>query len=973
MTPCDQIDLFVDGELSAEEAKAFREHLATCETCPAQLHDLMQLERLAKKAVAGRLPAAAPARRPARVPMRRLMLAAVATVAIIAVAILSRSRGPELPGTSRSIEGRLTASIASDWRPYEVVRAGATPQAEPVPLAQLAKMESRGDYRGIAAAYLLAGDADRAESWLDKAPPSPEVAIDRAAIRIQQGRAEEALTVLDPVLRERPDDTAALWNRALALRDLGLDLAAADAFDRVAARGERGWAGEAKDRAAALRRSADERKAAYQSALAAGQAMVAGGPVLTADVARSEPGISRLYFYDAVRTATDLARLKSLEPLAAELDIVSGGDACARHLAAIESQDIGRRMELAKTYAAIAAGTHVPSGRDLEAFLTRARAAGAPDIVLGTLVQTGTDLHLDELTSLAGASGDPWFVALAAQERGRVAISKGDYALAASDLSAALGACDAARIDYRCARIDEQLALLNTTLFRAVEAKAAALDEWNRARRLGDWAIEVGALPLVGEASTLADGYAVTRAYFEESLLRTPDSCALQRYVHLTLAQVAQSELQPGVAAHEYSAAPLCGEPATIAAAAAAADLARHGPVPGGADVIRDGLAKLRAAGLTPGQRALADHYEGRLDLESDPSTGKKLLRDAIAEADHAPADDAEAVKARGYAWQTLAIQAAREGDFGAFLDDLGAEVGVDVPTACVLGAVVDDERTAVAVRDPSGTIAGRFVPGRDAVAVDPRTLVPAELVAALESCEEVAVFARPPLVGGAGLLPSSIAWSFRLRPAAAGATRPPRRLVVANPEPPRALGLGALKSWGTAGPADATRLTGAAATPSRVLREMRDATEIVVHAHGIVDPERSDAALIALSPDADGTWALTAGSLARTRLLGSPVVVLGACDAARTAPYLHQTWSLPRVLLDAGARAVVASPSEIGDADAAPFLEEVLVGIEHGKSAARALRDARVNRGEQGHVPGVTRDNATHHRDWTDDVLVFD
>src|SRR5438552_18469891 len=153
----------------------------------------------------------------------------------------------------------------------------------------------------------------------------------------------------------------------------------------------------------------------------------------------------------------------------------------------------------------------------------------------------------------------------------------------------------------------------------------------------------------------------------------------------------------------------------------------------------------------------------------------------------------------------------------------------------------------------------------------------------------------------------------------------------------------------------------------------MRAASEVLIHAHGLVDLGISDASLIALSPDADGTWALTASRIAAERFTGSPVVILGACDAAHTAPYLHEAWSLPCALLDAGARAVVASPSEIGDTDAAAFLDDVLRGIENGKTAAQALRDSRVKWREASHGPCVTPDNAHDHREWIDDVLVFD
>ena len=59
---------------------------------------------------------------------------------------------------------------------------------------------------------------------------------------------------------------------------------------------------------------------------------------------------------------------------------------------------------------------------------------------------------------------------------------------------------------------------------------------------------------------------------------------------------------------------------------------------------------------------------------------------------------------------------------------------------------------------------------------------------------------------------------------------------------------------------------------------------------------------MLVLSPGSDGTWALTARSLAHERLPGRPIVILGACHAAETAPYLHEAWGLPLAFLRAGA-----------------------------------------------------------------------
>jgi hypothetical protein len=148
---------------------------------------------------------------------------------------------------------------------------------------------------------------------------------------------------------------------------------------------------------------------------------------------------------------------------------------------------------------------------------------------------------------------------------------------------------------------------------------------------------------------------------------------------------------------------------------------------------------------------------------------------------------------------------------------------------------------------------------------------------------------------------------------------------------------------WGFGSPT--VWLRGASATPARVLSELGDATEIELDAHGLIDLDVSDTWLLALSPDADGRFALTAGEIERQRLRGQPLVVLGACYAGRVAPYLHEPWSLPMAFIDAGARAVFASAAAIPDASAGPFFDALLARVHRGQSPAVALRDERVAR----------------------------
>jgi hypothetical protein len=210
-----------------------------------------------------------------------------------------------------------------------------------------------------------------------------------------------------------------------------------------------------------------------------------------------------------------------------------------------------------------------------------------------------------------------------------------------------------------------------------------------------------------------------------------------------------------------------------------------------------------------------------------------------------------------------------------------------------------------------------------------------------------VDVLARPPVQGRAGLLPSELAWSYRVGPPSTpqAPQAVERRLVVTDVRAPASLRLPALRAWSAPGPEDArlTVLRGAAATPVRVLEAMRDATEVQVHAHGIIDPGVADASVLVLSPTSDtGRFALTTGDLRGQRLRGRPVVVLAACYAAHTSAYIHENFGLPMAFIESGARAVLAATQEIPDAEAAAFFDPVLARIRSGASAAEALRDER-------------------------------
>ena len=74
-----------------------------------------------------------------------------------------------------------------------------------------------------------------------------------------------------------------------------------------------------------------------------------------------------------------------------------------------------------------------------------------------------------------------------------------------------------------------------------------------------------------------------------------------------------------------------------------------------------------------------------------------------------------------------------------------------------------------------------------------------------------------------------------------------------------------------------------------------------------------------------------------------APLVILGACYSAKTAPMEHSTGGPPDAFLAAGARAVLGAPHSIPDAEATAVLASLRRRIDAGTPPARALRDERV------------------------------
>ncbi len=976
---CDQLSAYIDGQLDDAEAEAFAHHLATCEACQAASHEALQLVAL-ETAARLKQPAHGVAARARRrwwfVPA--LSIAAAAAVAITVWWSRDDEPRPAAPQIAlwtspvRHSEARISHAAADHYRPYHVARAGTDAPRDAIPLATLSALEQQGDVHGVAAALLVMSDPRRATEYLARAAPGADVTADRALIQYATGALTDALITLDGVLEAAPRHPQALWNRALVLRDLGLPLSAAESYRAVAALGEPGWADEARTNAEALTAQLTERQAAFDRlAYTDGPRLATAGDAVTPEVARRFPGMARLRFYDAVRAAGSADAVRALAPLAATLDGIHGGAVLARHVERIAAADFRRRGPLAQRYAALVAGTLDDAGR--AQLIPALRAAQQDDMLLGAILllhpQRVPAALVPELRRVADALGDPWFHLLAVEHTADQLVAVGDHAAVEALVLPELARCT---IDYRCVVLDLVLAESYVLGLRLADTRRVVADGWARARRGGEWYLELRLLQLQARLASVEDDVAgstlpLVRAYAGETVLRSP-TCDFAAWVHeivaLTLVNRqdfarAHAELQQGAEVERT-----CTDHASQVAVVEVKARVLRDPAVGSASevsALRAEIAALRAL-PSPGARAALDQIEGRLLIDRDAAAATALLERAIAAARRLAPDDVEARMVRSYATSILALDAARAGAWDRVWTRLGEAAGWAPPDRCAVGVVVEDRASVVVIRDAAGAAHGVFEAARPAPTIDATTLVPAGLRAALRDCAAIEVIARPPVHGIPGLLPVEMAWSYRSAAASAEpATRePPRRVVISDVEPPAALGLPRLLPWRSTTPPDVA-VAGAPATPTRVLAELADASFVEIHAHGMVQASVADASFLMLSPEADGRYALTAGAIRRHSLRRRPIVVLAACHAATTARYRHEAWSLPTAFIAAGARAVIASTDIISDAEAGGFFDDLRARIERGIAPAIALRDTRAAW------------SATHPAaDWTRSLMVF-
>ena len=464
-TPCTKLHLFVDGELSATEADAFRHHLTRCAECEVELRDLLQLELLASRALSGagvEQAEGAGKVAPLRPWLQRAYRAAVPVALAAGLAVVGVYRlqaQSEMPAgvwlasaDSRMLDARLSHPKADMFRPYVPMR-GTTLSTDALPLRPLAELEERQDFRGIAAAYALRGDWQQAEAFLARAAPSADKDNDRAVVALSRQRWEEALELLGGALRQEPRHPQALWNRGLALRGRGLLRQAEASFREVAALPgqDAGWREEAEARANELRELRESEGARWRKQVDEAWRQLAQG---TADVMllAQQPAVARAALYEAVRTATTPGAVTALLPLAKELDRMGGGEVLQDYVRDMAARDFASRAPLAREYAKLMEGQTPPG------LVETLRRSKEWDLYFGALVYTGEAAKdadaLKALQRFAHGSRDPWLNLLAERERARGEGLAGRAASAEQLLLATLRTCEAYDKLFPCAEIN---------------------------------------------------------------------------------------------------------------------------------------------------------------------------------------------------------------------------------------------------------------------------------------------------------------------------------------------------------------------------------------------------------------------------------------------------------------------------------------------------------------------------------------
>ncbi|HEY8210070.1 MAG TPA: CHAT domain-containing protein [Myxococcaceae bacterium] len=961
---------YLDGELPSASVERFHEHLVTCNDCQVEMRDLLFLDLAAARAVDWK------AERP-------VWASLVAALQLALLAVVRRWRMPAafLGVTAAAATLVLTLQMRELWmvhaptrccedrlssQPYKhfVAVRGADESLGDPPFLALAWLGWRGQKAMIADAYLLRGQAPAAEHWLKQAGTSADAQATRAALDLRQGRPEDAATHAYEALRIEGAHPAALWNRALALRALQLPLAAANAFDDVAALNEPGWAGEAREAAAKLRDESQRRQKLYRDGEQRCQSAMRGEQPYPLDLLGRSGRLARVCFYDVLRSAGTAEAIASLEATAADLDArMGGGAALAGAVAAAKAGINERRQQLSQAYAQAIQGD--PTADRWAELMREAREAGQADIELGAMYfLPAWRLELPRYQELAAATGDPWFATLAQERAADVDRHQGQPMKALERLRPYQERCQSGnRVEDRCLTVQRSIAFSYALLHQTLEAKKVARLALDLARAEGDLTAEFNILEELGQVARVRREVGLAQSYLTEVLARAPGSCAAAEFARSELAIAHQRHLDFKEARRQVDLLRSCDQPPSLKRMFAIADLQRQPDLRGDDDeaLLQRGAEAIRANPASNGNLALVTHILGRARLEHDRTEGERLLYQAIAEANQIAGTDSAPDKVQLYSYTSLILDAGRREDYQRALELFAAERRWEEAPKCSLWLTADDERLLVLAVPPDGQVQGRYDGARTQPAdAQGQGLVPPELLQAVRSCPAIQVIARPPLEGLSGLLPPELAWSHVLHHGEQPPIGKGPRVVVASPSFPVKLGLPELSAPPRS--PGALRLEGPDATPARVLQEARTASLLELHVHGLVDPEVADASFLVLSPEAaSGNFALTARDVRKEELAGHPLVLLAACDSGDTVADLKEGYGLAEAFVEAGAHAVLAVNARVTDPESEKFFGPLLATIQSGTSPAIALRAAR----EKWH--------REHGSSWADQVVLFE
>ncbi|HVE81563.1 MAG TPA: zf-HC2 domain-containing protein, partial [Myxococcales bacterium] len=349
---CDLVALYLEGALSPELEERYQRHLGTCARCQGAFQAGVLVEGLARRPQGKVLPFIRERGLPTLARMAAVLVLAVTGRVAVGLWPVDVGSGPTR-GSRAWVEG----PFAQAHRPFERGSQRSLGQTAEGSLDGTEYDEQRqriswlfGHRRLLAgaASALNHGDEERAEALLLQLERSPSAdaetraraSVDHAVLELQRAERlpadscgeivrgpevqavqdgvcdeqmrllREALAYLEQALERTPGRPAALFNRALVLERLGLDLSAAEAFEAAARSAPGDWAKEAAAEAARLRLKLEQGKLFISRTQ---QALAALARAVPAAAEEDRAGTSAAE--QAVRDAAELAhRLQAAQP-----------------------------------------------------------------------------------------------------------------------------------------------------------------------------------------------------------------------------------------------------------------------------------------------------------------------------------------------------------------------------------------------------------------------------------------------------------------------------------------------------------------------------------------------------------------------------------------------------------------------------------------------------------------------------------